>query len=819
MISRSKIAIRGAVQGVGFRPFIYRLAAELNLKGFVNNSTLGVFIEVEGKKSILDEFILRIEKEKPPISVITSLEFSFLDPVGFTTFEIQKSETSGEKTAIILPDIAVCSDCINEMFDPNDRRFRYPFINCTNCGPRFSIIESIPYDRPNTSMKSFQMCEVCQTEYEDPLNRRFHAQPIACPNCGPHIELWDKSGKIISRCDDALLKTVEKIKEGKIIALKGLGGFHLIVDARNDSAAMRLREKKHREEKPFALMFPNLKAIKEYCEVSAFEERLLCSPESPIVLLKKMRNAEFGMQNENSIQLNNKRIEEIEASNPSLEVSNKIQKFGLRANNSALGTPNSAFRTLHSTLRTSHSALSKYIAPQNPYLGVMLPYTPLHRLLMNELKFPIVATSGNLSEEPMCIDEIEALNRLHGIADYFLIHNRPIVRHVDDSIVRVIEEREMVMRRARGYAPLPIQINGSNVNEDILAVGGHLKNTVALKVGNNIFISQHIGDLSTNEAFSTFQKVIEDFQNLYESKVSKIVCDLHPEYLSTKLAQTKNIKIEQVQHHYAHIAACRTENQIDGKALGVSWDGTGFGLDQTIWGGEFFITDNSSYKHIGQFRKFRLPGGEAAIKEPRRSALGLLYEIYGEEIFSSSNELVNSAFSKTESKVLREMLSRNINSPLTSSAGRLFDAVASLLGITQRSNYEGQAAMMLEFSADWSRTESYPIEIIRNKIFVFDWRTLIESILIDINQWTEKRIIAAKFHNSLVDLIVQIAKRVGEEKVVLSGGCFQNVFLVERSIKKLRENNFKVYWHQRIPPNDGGISLGQIAAMNCVRTD
>lgn len=788
MISRSKIVIRGAVQGVGFRPFIYRLATDLNLKGFVNNSSLGVFIEVEGEKSILDEFILRIEKEKPPIAVITSLEFSFLDSKGFTTFEIQKSETSGEKTAIILPDIAVCSDCINEMLNPNDRRFRYPFINCTNCGPRFSILESIPYDRPNTSMKSFQMCEECQTEYEDPLNRRFHAQPIACPKCGPHIELWDEMGKIISTRDEALKETATLISEGKIIALKGLGGFHLIVDARNDSAVKRLREKKHREEKPFALMFPNLEAIKDCCEVFAFEERLLCSPEAPIVLLSKIRNLDFGVGNKKTPLLNN-----------------------------------STFRNLHSALyfqdsalRIPHSALSEFIAPNNPYLGVMLPYTPLHHLLMNELKFPIVATSGNLSEEPMCIDEKEALKRLSGIADFFLVHNRPIIRHVDDSIVRVIDEREMVMRRARGYAPLPIQINGSNVNEDILAVGGHLKNTVALKVGNNVFISQHIGDLSTNEAFSTFQKVIEDFQNLYASKVSKIICDLHPEYLSTKFAQTKNVKIEYVQHHYAHIAACRAENQIEGKALGVSWDGTGFGLDQTIWGGEFFLTDNSSFKHIGQFRKFRLPGGEAAIKEPRRSALGLLYEIHGEKIFEESNAFINSTFTKNELKVLRNMLKKNVNCPQTSSAGRLFDALASLLGITQHSNYEGQAAMMLEFAADRNVYDYYPVKVIGEKQFVADWEPLIDSITKDAAEKIDIQVISSKFHNSLAELIFLIAKKVGEEKVVLSGGCFQNVFLVERSIKKLRENNFKVYWHQRIPPNDGGISLGQITASGSV---
>jgi hydrogenase maturation protein HypF len=798
MISRSKITIRGAVQGVGFRPFIYRLATELKLTGFVNNSPIGVLIEIEGDKSKLDEFILRIEKEKPSVSVITSMEFSFLDSKGYKSFEIQKSESHGEKTALILPDIAVCLDCLREMFEPSDRRFRYPFINCTNCGPRFSIIESIPYDRPNTSMKSFQMCEECRSEYENPTNRRFHAQPIACPECGPHVELWNETGKVISSHEEALLETAEKIREGKTVALKGLGGFQLIVDARNDDAVKRLRKKKHREEKPFALMFPDLESVKECCEVSKFEERLLCSLEAPIVLLKQLRSASAeggGVGNDE----------------PSLH--------------SIPHTPHSALLSAfsqqapHSTLHTPHSELSSYVAPDNPYLGVMLPYTPLHHLLIHELKFPIVATSGNLSEEPMCIDEKEALGRLKNFADYFLVHNRSIVRHADDSIVRVIDGREMVMRRARGYAPLPIQVMNSSVKEDVLAVGGHLKNTIALKVGSNVFISQHIGDLSTNEAFSTFNKVIDDFQNLYEGKVSKIVCDLHPDYLSTKYAVTKKVKVEKVQHHFAHIASCRAENQIEGKALGVSWDGTGFGFDQTIWGGEFFLTDDTSYKHIGQFRKFRLPGGEAAIKEPRRCALGLLHEIYGDKLFYDPYLFIKSSFSGRELNLLREMLKKNVNCPQSSSAGRLFDAVSSLLGIVQQSNYEGQAAMMLEFKADRNVQDFYPIKVDGVNTFVFDWQPMIEFIITEVNSGAPSKNISAKFHNSLAELIVQISKRVGEEKVVLSGGCFQNAMLVERTVKRLRENNFKVYLHQRVPPNDGGISLGQIAAQNCVHEE
>ena len=524
---RVKITIHGAVQGVGFRPFIFRLASELNLKGFVLNSSAGVQIEAEGEKYILDSFVLRIEKEKPKAAIINSLEFSFLDETGFNKFEIVKSNDADEKTTLIVPDIAVCDDCLNELYDPNDRRYLYPFINCTNCGPRFSIINSLPYDRPNTSMYEFEMCDDCRKEYEDPANRRFHAQPVACPKCGPHIELWDSSGNLISKNHSTINNAIEKIKEGKIIALKGIGGFQLIVDATDIKAVDELRIRKHREEKPFAVMFPNIESVKEICVVNDFEERLLLSPEAPIVLLKK-------------------------------HVNKDIEKI-----------------------------ISPSVAPGNPYLGVMLAYSPLHHLLLNELGKPIVATSANISEEPIIIDENEALNKLKNIADYYLVNNRKIVRHVDDSIVRVILGREMVLRRARGYAPLPIQ-NKINLNGNkILAVGGHLKNTIALSVGNNIFSSQHIGDLSTQEAEKTFEDVINDFEKLYEVKTDNIVSDLHPDYISTKFAKTKNKNLTQVQHHTAHIAACVAENQIDDEVLGVSWDGTGYGTDGNIWGGNF----------------------------------------------------------------------------------------------------------------------------------------------------------------------------------------------------------------------------------------
>ncbi len=730
------------------------------------NDSNGVFIEAEGDELVLRNFLSRIQSDKPKLSVMTSLEHSFLDAIGYSKFEIKKSEADKEVSVLITPDISMCDDCLKEMFDPNDRRYLYPFINCTNCGPRFSIIESLPYDRPNTSMKIFQMCKKCDEEYENPLNRRFHAQPTACPDCGPQLFLWDEEGNVVDGKHSALIQTVELIRQGKTVALKGLGGFQLIVDGTNDEAINELRKLKHREEKPFALMFPSLQNIKEVCEVSEVEERVLISPESPILLLKKKVNNQH-----------------------------------------------------------TSSSISEFVAPNNPYLGAMLPYTPLHHLLMKELDLPIVATSANLSEEPICIDENEALERLNGIADHYLVHNRPIVRHVDDSIVRVIMNRELVMRRARGYAPLPIIVDEKyylQKDKTVLAVGGHLKNTVALKKGNNIFISQHIGDLSTEESNKTFKKVIVDFKLLYEAEPNKIISDLHPEYISTKYANKLSNEIEQVQHHYAHIAACRFENKVEGEALGVSWDGTGYGLDETVWGGEFFLTDDNSFKHIAQFRKFMLPGGEKAIKEPRRSLLGILFEIAGSSFINDLSDLIENKFTSAEAGLLLNMLSKKINAPITSSAGRLFDAISSLIGICDRSNYEGQAAMMLEFKADWNENNFYSFDIKDRDKFhqetnepldqFIDWKPIIISIINDLRKELDASIISAKFHNTLAEIILEITKRSNMKKVVLTGGCFQNALLTERTINLLRRNNYQVYWHQRVPPNDGGIALGQIAA-------
>ncbi len=753
-----QIAIRGAVQGVGFRPFVYRLASEMRLRGWVVNSPQGVFIEVEGKKAELESFLLRLEREKPSPSFIQSLEFSFLDPVFYSDFKIRASELNGTRSALILPDIATCPDCLSDIFDPANRRYRYPFTNCTHCGPRFTIIESLPYDRPNTSMRSFRMCAHCLQEYENPGDRRFHAQPNACPACGPKLELWDSTGKTISDQDNALLEAAEAIRAGKIIAFKGLGGFHLLADARNSQSVEALRLRKHREEKPFALMYPTIDNIRADCLVSDLEARLLCAPESPIVLLN-IRQDNFPRM------------------------------------------------------------VSPAVAPRNPYLGVMLPYTPLHHLLMRELRFPVVATSGNLSDEPICIDEHEALRRLEGVADLFLVHNRPIVRHIDDSILRIVLGRELVLRRARGYAPLPLQCEG--LVPEILAVGGHLKNTIAISVGNNVFVSQHIGDLETQEASAAFQRVIKDFGRLYQINPTRIASDMHPDYLSTKFAKESGTPLIPIQHHYAHVAACMAENRIEGKALGVSWDGTGYGPDGTVWGGEFLLTNGTIFTRIASFRKFRLPGSAPAVKEPRRTALGVLYEVLGDSLFAQQDLNPIRAFTAREISVLSRMLKKGFHSPWTTSAGRLFDAVASISGLRQWIKFEGQAAMELEFAIGPEDTDDlYPFRISSQPpassssqtLIIVDWEPMILGILEEVRNEIPLARISRKFHNTLVEIIVEVARRIAEKRVALTGGCFQNKFLIEQAVPRLEKEGFRPYWQQRIPPNDGGIALGQIVA-------
>jgi hydrogenase maturation protein HypF len=743
---RARAIVRGAVQGVGFRPFVYRLAKELELVGWVTNSAQGVFIEVEGGGSALRDFLTRLEREKPPRAVIQSLEFSFLDATGYRDFTIRPSDEKGAKTTLILPDISTCADCANELFHTDNRRYRYPFINCTNCGPRFSIIRELPYDRPNTSMKRFPMCSRCEKEYNDPADRRFHAQPIACPDCGPQLELWSPEGTVLARGEAALLRAVEDMREGKIVALKGVGGFQLIADARSEEVVRQLRARKRRSEKPFALMYPSLEMAREHCRVSELEERLLLSPEAPIVLLQRWS-----------------------------------------------------------------PPLAPSIAPGNPNLGVMLPSSPLHHLFMREAGFPVIATSGNLSDEPICIDEREALERLHGIADSFLVHDRPIVRPMDDSVTRVVRGREMILRRARGYAPLPIHLK--RPLPSVLALGAHLKNTIALNIGNEVFLSQHIGDLETNEAHAAFRAMAADLPRLYDVKPEIVACDLHPDYLSTQYAEQLATRAEAplrpVQHHWAHVLSCMAENEVAFPALGVAWDGTGYGTDGTIWGGEFLLAGEKTFERVAHFRQFRLPGGEMAIKQPRRTALGALYEMGGAAALDEEHEALRE-FAKSELTLIRHMLERGVQAPLTSSVGRLFDAVASLAGLRQEVSFEGQAAMELEFAIQPCVVEAYSFELKSTAPTIIDWRPMLTQVVGDVRSGTTPGVIAAKFHNALVEIIVTMARHVGQTRVVLTGGCFQNRYLTERAVQRLLETGFRPYWHQRVPTNDGGIALGQI---------
>ncbi len=824
---RLRVEIHGAVQGVGFRPFVYRLATDLALAGWVINDTRGVFIEIEGPQANLARFLERVSVEKPPRAIIHSLDSAWLDPVGYDGFEIRHSEEHGAKTVLVLPDIATCADCLAEVFDPDDRRYRYPFTNCTNCGPRFTIIQALPYDRPNTTMRRFIMCPDCQAEYENPLDRRFHAQPNACPVCGPRLVLYARppladeaprrrdegqSGdeaprrrdegrrtedervsltegqsalvvgpwSLVAEGDDALRRTADALRNGQIVAVKGLGGFHLMTDARDAAAITRLRERKPRHDKPFALMARDLEQARTLCEISPQAKALLTSPEAPIVLLRRRPGA----------------------------------------------------------------PVAEEVAPGNPTLGVMLPYTPLHHLLLRELDFPVVATSGNLADEPICTDEREAIQRLGHIADLFLVHDRPIARHVDDSVTWVVQGEPRLLRRARGYAPLPVLV--SRPLPTILGVGAHLKNTVALSVDRQVFISQHIGDLETPEAMAAFERVIADFLRLYEATPVAIAHDMHPDYLSTRWAQEQSLKLGAwslnvsespislipVQHHHAHLAACLAENGIEEPALGVTWDGTGYGTDGSVWGGEFLLGDAADFTRVAHLRPFRLPGGDAAIKEPRRVALALLWELYGEAVLDREDLAPVRAFSPPERRLLAQMLSRGLNAPLTTSAGRLFDAVAALVGLHQQVTFEGQAAMALEFAVDGEVEDAYPIAIThrpqtadrrrqtttrdetavggRSAAVVLDWQPLVEATLEDLQQGVKPGIIAGRFHNALVDAILAVAQTVGELRVALTGGCFQNRLLTERAARRLNDAGFQVLLQRQVPPNDGGISLGQV---------
>lgn len=748
------IEIKGAVQGVGFRPFVYRLSQQLGLKGFVRNTPAGVVITVEGFQETIDQFRIQLKEQAPVQAVIQNITYSCVEPQGFSEFLIAESQSGLLPDTIVLPDLATCDQCRAEIFDSSNRRFGYPFTNCTQCGPRYSIIERLPYDRVNTSMKRFVMCADCQHEFDDPHNRRFHAQPNACPQCGPHLELWTAGGCVLEKTEKALERAVDILRQGKILALKGLGGFQLLVDAGNESAVRRLRQRKHREEKPLALLFPSVEMIRSHCVLSQSEKVLLHSPQAPIVLLAKKLAAQDSL------------------------------------------------------------ALALSIAPGNPYLGVMLPYTPLHHLLLSAFGSVVVATSGNISDEPLCIDQQQAVERLATIADFFLMHNRPIVRPLDDSVARMIKGQVCVSRRARGYAPLPIAI--ADQETSVLGVGGHYKSAIALKVKGNVFVGAHIGDLQTASSVQVFEQAVEDLKDFYAPPVVSYAGDWHPDYFSTRFAQKSGQEFFAVQHHHAHIAACMAEHHLDEKVLGLAWDGTGLGDDHTIWGGEFLLCTRLDSQRFGHVRTFRLPGGDAVAREPYKTALGVIFELSGGSWETYCDLPCFAQHSSQKLKVLLQMLKGPTNSPLTSSMGRLFDAVSALIGLCQHSSFEGQAAMMLEFAlAGESGGDSYGYEL-QNRltdegvVWIFDWASLVNAVIGDVRSEVRPGLISLKFHNTLVELGVAMAQRAGCSTVVLGGGCFQNKYLLEQMIDRLQAAGFAVYWPQLIPINDGGLALGQV---------
>lgn len=748
---RKAVDVSGIVQGVGFRPFVYRLAQECNLAGYIVNTSAGVTIEIQGSSESVENFLRRLSEEAPPLSKVTSVEPRDLELQAGEGFHILASEAGAAAKALISPDVATCEDCLREMNSPRDRRFRYPFINCTNCGPRFTIIKEIPYDRARTSMAPFKMCPSCQAEYDDPANRRFHAQPNACWDCGPQLQLLGADGMLLD-VREPVRETANLLQQGKIVAIKGLGGFHLACDAANDVAVTLLRERKRRVEKPFAVMLPRVEAAEALCEVDEVSRRLLLSKERPIVLCPK-REA---------------------------------------------------------------PPLAEGVAPGNSYLGIFLPYTPLHTLLLASGKFrALVMTSGNLSEEPIAIENDEAVQRLASIADAFLVHNRDIVRRCDDSVVRVGADIPQLFRRSRGYVPVPVVLESESV--PILAVGGELKNTVCLVRGAEAFLSQHIGDLENLESYSFFEEAREHLQHILEVKPTAIAYDLHPDYFSTKWALTRtDLPLIGVQHHHAHIAACMAENHLDDWVIGIALDGTGYGTDGAIWGGEVLVADYSEFQRAAHFAYIPLPGGSAAIHEPWRTAVSYLFSQYGRKFTSLGIPMVNSLDPQKLGLVL-QMIERQVNSPMTSSCGRLFDAVAATIGLRKEVNFEAQAAMELEMAARISQDQvAYPFEIVAvGEKWEIGTRRLFEYLLKDLQDGVATSTMARRFHNGLTSLFVKVALKIRERtnlhRVCLSGGCFQNLLLFESLLDALREKGFEVYFHSEVPAGDGGISLGQAA--------
>lgn len=744
-----QVRVLGIVQGVGFRPFVYRLAREMRLVGWVRNDGDGVTIEVEGPQRALLTFLERLTTEKPPPAFIYAVDHRFLQPVGYDHFEIRKSASTGPPKVWILPDLATCEACRRELLDPKDRRYRYPFINCTHCGPRFTIIERLPYDRPNTSMKGFQMCPACLEEYENPEDRRFHAQPNACPICGPHLRLLDREGNPLAEREEALRMAEAWVRGGRILALKGLGGFHLIVDARNEAAVAELRRRKRRPFKAFALMYPDLETLRRHVRVPPYAPTLLRSPQAPILLLPR--------------------------------------------------TPE------------GWREIAPSVAPRSPYLGVFLPYTPLHILLLGDLGFPVVATSGNLSDEPIVYEDDEALEKLRHLADGFLLHNRPIVRHADDSVIHVLtrpEVKPQMLRRARGYTPLPVL--SPRPLPPGLALGGHLNVTLAVSRGREIILSQHLGDMESFEARRVYRKTLQDFLRLYEVRPQFVAHDLHPDYFTTQVAEELGLPQIGVQHHHAHLAACMLENELEGEVLGLTWDGTGYGTDGTVWGGEFLLGDPAHFRRVATLFPFRLPGGERAIKEPWRTALALLYETFGEDVPQDLPLFETIPLSRI--RMILQMLRKGVQSPQTTSMGRLFDGVSAILGISFENTHQAQSAQLLEYAA-WAAGEvppPLPLPVLQREPLRLDWRALVRALVDRMRGGVPAESLAAAFHHALVEAAFAVIRRLGVRRVALAGGVFANRFLTEAILTRAPEEGVEIFIHTQLPPTDGSLAAGQL---------
>ncbi len=752
-LTAQQIRVKGIVQGVGFRPYIYQLAGRYKLCGHVANTASGVDIHVEGPPAAIEAFLASIPAEAPPLAQITDVSANAAVPEQAASFTIVASRPDSGKSALISPDVAICDDCLAEMRNPRDRRFRYPFINCTNCGPRYTIIDDIPYDRPQTAMKDFRMCRLCQAEYDDPDNRRFHAQPNACPVCGPHVQLLDRRGRPLATADP-VREVVARLQQGRIVAVKGLGGFHLAVDAANEAAVQRLRRRKHREEKPFALMARDIATIRSFAHLDAEEITVLSSPQRPILLLQK---------------------------------------------------------------RTQH-AIAPAVAPNNRYFGVMLPYAPLHYLILDGDFTALVMTSANLSEEPIVIGNQEAVERLGGIADGFLVHNRDIRLRCDDSIVRKTAGATRFIRRARGFVPTPVFLHSPL--RPVLACGAELKNTVCLTKEDRAFVSQHIGDLENLATYDAFLDTITHLEKILDVQPQAVACDMHPDYLSTRYAhEQKDLPVVPVQHHHAHIVSGMAENHLDHKVIGLAFDGTGYGTDGTVWGGEVLLVEKARFQRIAFLEPLPMPGGAAAIKAPWRMAVSYLIQAFGQGFRDLDIEFT-AAIDPRQATIVSAMIKQGLNAPLTSSMGRLFDGIAALVGLRHTVAFEGQAAMELEMAAGPEDAGRYDVDWQPSDSIKIPTTPIVQGVVADLQRAADAALVSRKFHTTLVhlftDLCLYLRRETAIDQVVLSGGSFQNAILTEELTRSLTTAGFSVYTHRLVPPNDGGIALGQAVAADAM---